>query len=953
MQRLRNFYASLPPRTRNVFITLGVIAISFLIFSLLSIKDLLAPASINESIVNPIPMVLCVVGFISAFLASQGKIRLSSYLMITSVIVGFILTAVLSAGAIYSTIAELMIVVIPIMIAIQGLNEREFTWIVIISLVIRSVIDILSINKTTTLISGSSSQTESFAEWISAIVALLFGLYVAFNLNNFPFRIKLILVLGILAIIPAAVLTNISRQNLESNLISQANQNLVLSSDQLSNTIVSYIQTNLDTVRTEAQVPALEAFIATRGSNAVSTGIVLPRNTGEETAARQAVWSLLKKDPINIISIRLIDSTGTIQMSTAENELGNVVSEENFFSIPFSDGLPNLSTISVSDEGAGVFHFSAPIRSISSRINGILDIVYSASVLQEVLVRNSSNLGSNVSAMVLDPYNIILAHSSSPGLIYKIVNPPNKSTITNLVNNHRLPDLKPDLLTVEMTGLTSGLENLSTIQYFSGYFTPNTTLVADENSTLDQASASLMASLNWHVVTFVPQNTLLIPVQAQSQRIVVFSIIISLLSILIALGLTQVLIAPILTLTHTSERIAGGEIDATAPVRTHDEIGSLSISFNAMTERIRSLIGGLEQRVAERTQALERRAVQLQAAGEVGSTVARLRNLDELLKQVSRLISQRFGFYHIGIFLLDEHREYAILRASNSDGGQRMLARQHRLKVGEVGIVGNVASSAQARIALNVGDAAEYFSNPDLPLTQSEMALPLVAGGKTLGVLDIQSTESEAFTEEDVTTLKVLADQIAVAIENARLFSESQTALETAKRAYGEISLQGWRSLLQGRQKDLGYISLSGDEVVPVSGEVDADFHQAIEDGLPILTNQSKTLHIPITIRGKIIGAIRMDKKRQDDKWSSADVNMAVSLSEQLGNALESARLYADISQRAERESIISEIASKIGASIHIDTILRTSVEELGKALEDSEVIIQMSGNGQKGGNNE
>jgi GAF domain-containing protein len=233
------------------------------------------------------------------------------------------------------------------------------------------------------------------------------------------------------------------------------------------------------------------------------------------------------------------------------------------------------------------------------------------------------------------------------------------------------------------------------------------------------------------------------------------------------------------------------------------------------------------------------------------------------------------------------------------------------------------------------------------------MALPLIAGGKVLGALDIQSTEPSAFSEDDVTTLKVLADQIAVAIENARLFSENQAALETARRAYGEMSQKGWQNLLQSRQANIGYVSLTGDHVAPASEENTPEFLQALQSGQVVMAGQEKILYVPIKVRGQSIGAIRMDKHQDGDRWTAEDVTMANSLAEQLGTALESARLYADISQRAQRESIISDIASKIGASIQIDTILRTSVEQLGRVLQDSEVSIQMGSQPKVGGENE
>ncbi len=172
---------------------------------------------------------------------------------------------------------------------------------------------------------------------------------------------------------------------------------------------------------------------------------------------------------------------------------------------------------------------------------------------------------------------------------------------------------------------------------------------------------------------------------------------------------------------------------------------------------------------------------------------------------LSTLISERFGFYHTGIFLLDPAREWAILQAASSKGGQRMLARGHRLRVGEVGIVGYATAYNLPRIALDVGEDAVYFDNPDLPETRSEIALPLRARGEVIGALDVQSREPDAFSDEDVTALQTLADQVAVAISNARLFQQAQESLEAQRRAYGELSHQAWRDLLRGRP-NLGFL---------------------------------------------------------------------------------------------------------------------------------------------------
>jgi GAF domain-containing protein len=169
-----------------------------------------------------------------------------------------------------------------------------------------------------------------------------------------------------------------------------------------------------------------------------------------------------------------------------------------------------------------------------------------------------------------------------------------------------------------------------------------------------------------------------------------------------------------------------------------------------------------------------RHAVQLEAASKVARDATAILDIGQLLDETVHLISDRFGFYHAGVFLVDEQREYALLRAASSKGGQCMLEQGHKLAVGKVGIVGYVAGTGEPRIVLDVGKDAVFFDNPNLPDTRSEMALPLISRGQIVGVLDIQSTQEAAFTEEDVVTLQTMADQLANAIENARLLEETQ-----------------------------------------------------------------------------------------------------------------------------------------------------------------------------------
>jgi GAF domain-containing protein len=219
----------------------------------------------------------------------------------------------------------------------------------------------------------------------------------------------------------------------------------------------------------------------------------------------------------------------------------------------------------------------------------------------------------------------------------------------------------------------------------------------------------------------------------------------------------------------------------------------LSMQLESATEE-------LERRVEDRTMAIERRSAYLEAAADVGRAATSIYDLQELLPQVASFISERFGFYQVGIFILDEQNQYAVMRAASSEGGQRMLARNHQLKVGQEGIVGHVTGTGQARIALDVGGDAYHFDNPELPNTRSEMALPLFYGGRLFGALDVQSTESNAFSEDDISALRVLADQVSMAINNALLFEQLQTSIDSERRAYGDISRTAWNEIIKEEQ---------------------------------------------------------------------------------------------------------------------------------------------------------
>ena len=378
-------------------------------------------------------------------------------------------------------------------------------------------------------------------------------------------------------------------------------------------------------------------------------------------------------------------------------------------------------------------------------------------------------------------------------------------------------------------------------------------------------------------------------------------------------------------------------------MRTGDEIEELGDEFNKMADELAGLIGGLEQQVTERTADLERRTVQLEAAAEVAREATAIRDVDQLLDETVHLISERFGFYHAGVFLVDDAREYAVLRAVSSEGGRRMLERGHKLAVGKVGMVGYVTSTGEPRIALDVVEDAVHFVSPDLPETRSEMTLPLRVREEVIGALDVQSTEEAAFTDEDIAVLQTMADQLAVAIENARLFQETQERLHELDALYRLHTREEWGRLTREQAEPTGYrysptgVSPTDEDWWPEIGEAarHGETRTLNDDGSHVLTT-------PITLRGQAIGDLSFRRPAEAEAWSTQDVALMEATADQVALALENVRLMQESRQWAQREFTIREIADKVSASFDLETILRTTVEELSAVLGASGALVEL-----------
>jgi GAF domain-containing protein len=343
--------------------------------------------------------------------------------------------------------------------------------------------------------------------------------------------------------------------------------------------------------------------------------------------------------------------------------------------------------------------------------------------------------------------------------------------------------------------------------------------------------------------------------------------------------------------------------------------------------------------LAAQTQILERRARYLQASAVVAQeATASVSDFSKVLGDVAKTVGEQFGFYHVGLFLLESSGEWVKLQAASSRGGTQLIAQGYRLSLDAHCVVCQAVRQGKYCLARGTeDDEIPIQANTYLPDTRSELALPLQVGREIIGVLDIHSAQVDAFTDEDIAALQALAGQIVLAISNARLFQQVQASIEAERQAFGDLSRQAWQDLLRA-QPDLGYLSdaqgerSAADVLEPQMEEVLQTGARAIEESI---------VSIPIRLRGDVIGVVD-GRKPDGSTWSMREVELLEAMTEQLNVALESARLYQDTQRRAVREQLFSQVSERIRQELDLEAVLKTSVDQIQQVLGLEQATIRL-----------
>jgi len=486
------------------------------------------------------------------------------------------------------------------------------------------------------------------------------------------------------------------------------------------------------------------------------------------------------------------------------------------------------------------------------------------------------------------------------GLIAGVVSTLAYVPLSTVILDRLLAPVRQVFLPKDFSKQLSGLSNLKIL---------NKTLAVVFFSLI--VTALLIAPIGYHQTTRVlyyeiGSHEVLLALQVQS-------VLVSTLAIIFAFGLTYLFVKsvsdPLTQLMESFNRVENGDLTTRAPVVSSDEISQLAIYFNRMVARLQELQSNLEKKVDERTS-------QLKAINEVGRVATSILDPEELLKRVVDLISKEFGYYYSALYLIDNTGQWCELKAATGEAGRVLKESKHRVEITNTNTIGKSIRTREAQISLDTVDKPTRFNNPILPYTRSEISLPLLVGDQILGALDVHSTQEAAFNKQDIETLQNMANQVAISLDNARLFQETRQRLSELRNIQKQYLREAWidSNLPQG-----GISLAMGD-----SSHLD----------------EGNSVEFPITLRDQIIGQLKLG---WEESLSLEDKNWIEAIATQAALALENARLLEESQSAAMREKFVTEITNKIWASTSIDGVLQTTVRELGQVLDATEATIEIN----------
>jgi len=683
----------------------------------------------------------------------QGQYGKAAFATISGFSISVVPVAIKYGGL--GTLLSLVVVFMGIFFSIQLLSGRGLVWGLVGTLAGSALVTL-----TDTFFKQLQTEVQFVQNlWLIVAVVMTFS-FLAFLLSqfrNYSIPAKLSASYLLLVLPPIAILVFFFTISTRQALQTQGQASLLSSSHQVAGTVDDFVNTNFSDLKIQALNQIFVDYLTLPASE---------RPTAENGAIEKEVFSFLtsysRKDPEHIVSYALLDSQGNDVADTYKDDIGLNKADRDYFKTAWKTGTPYASPVEISETtGKLSIYFSTPVFDETNRFLGVLRVRYDGSVLQQLIAKSNGFAGAQSFAVLLDENNILMAHGTQPSLDFKSIVPLAPQVLADLKKANRLPNLPADQLSTNLTDWKSKLDNSAQEPVFS-------TTLSSGSSDQSVVAVSKLATEPWLVAYTVPQETLYASATTATTTASVAFLIITALVAALALIITNQLSNPILGLTQTAQAISAGDFSAQAKVETNDEVGELAKTINTMTAQIRGTLASLDQR-----------ASQLATVAQVGTTIASILDLQRLLQEVVELTKDRFNLYHSHIYLLDDDGDNLVLAAGAGEPGRRMVQQGHSIPVSrEQSLVARAARERQGITVNDVTQAPDFLSNPLLPNTRSELAVPMIVGGAVVGVFDIQSDQIGRFTEADINIQTTLAAQLAASIQNVRSFEQAKERAE-------------------------------------------------------------------------------------------------------------------------------------------------------------------------------
>lgn len=406
------------------------------------------------------------------------------------------------------------------------------------------------------------------------------------------------------------------------------------------------------------------------------------------------------------------------------------------------------------------------------------------------------------------------------------------------------------------------------------------------------------------------------------------------LAFVLVIILYYLFVPPILNLRDAMRALARGDFEEpVSGTARNDELGSLAATFVEMRGQVQRFQEDSERRVAT----LNR---DVRVTQNIARTITAERDLQLLMDTVVNEIVSNFpSIYHAQIFLVDSDETFAVLRASTGEAGRQLLQRGHKLAVGSVSVIGQVTEQNQVIIARDTAESDVHRQNEFLRDTRAELAIPLQVGERIIGALDVQSRQRDSFDEDQTQALRTLADQISIAIENARLYEEFAQLLKGAELQQDRSARHAWGQFIQRQDSDM-LVTRSGNATdFDFSTLRDHVFHSGKSMIGDVTERGTVPFVVPITLRGLTLGVVEYELRQSE--FSYDKVLLAEELVNRLAISLDNARLFRESQQATERERIVNDISTKLTGQNNIQDIIETAIREVSQALQTPKVAVR------------